>query len=358
MLNEKMYAVASEIERIAIHILPTDYQTFLFGGKVKLRDIILQILLDCSEYAYSQSADTSSLRSYRKQAKDEYNAGDAMRMRLQRMATDMNEKNAILNDYITQYHGVSMKTPAFSKDHNEKQYAVNDLEFMELISMDEINLLKVILDRKFLSPKFYNDEFKSCSNSYDSACAKMQSECALGQEKMVLNTLTMFSLEWRFNFDFLYEIVDVMQKNNVVEIPDMVDRITAFCYQPTITTALSCYKDWPFLPTITVTSRAVFLRKRFVSDIAATSHGQEYNIEQMKFLEALYLITILRAAIIYEDLPLQDWFCKRTGIDDWASVCEEYDVFQAFIPDKDWTNKKIRYAKNVYKKMTFDYTAP
>lgn len=358
MLNEKMYAVASEIERVAIHILPTEYQVFLFGGKVKLRDIILQILLDCSEYAYFQSADKSSLRSYRKQAKDEYNAGDAMRMRLQRMATDINEKNAVLNDYVTQYHGVSMKTPAFGKAQKEKQYAVNDFEFMELINMDGINLLKVILDRKFLSPKFYNDDFRSCSNSYDTTCAKLKSECFLWQEKMVLNSLSMFAFEWRFYFDFLYEIVDAMQKNNVVEIPDMSDRITAFCYQPTITTALSCYTGWPFLPTITVTSRAVVLRKRFVLDIAATSHGQEYDIEQMKFLEALYLITILRAAIIYENLPLQEWFCKRTGIEDWASVCEEYDVFQAFIPDKDWTNKKIRYAKNVYKEMTFDYTAP
>ena len=29
-------------------------------------------------------------------------------------------------------------------------------------------------------------------------------------------------------------------------------------------------------------------------------------------------------------------------------VMEEYDVFQIFVSDKSWTNKRIRYVKEIY----------
>ena len=43
MLNEKMWEAFSTIESTLIHVLPAEYQLFMFGGKIKLRDIIVQI---------------------------------------------------------------------------------------------------------------------------------------------------------------------------------------------------------------------------------------------------------------------------------------------------------------------------
>ena len=45
VLNEKMWEAFSTIESTLIHLLPAEYQMFMFGGKIKLRDIIVQIFL-------------------------------------------------------------------------------------------------------------------------------------------------------------------------------------------------------------------------------------------------------------------------------------------------------------------------
>lgn len=96
MLNEKMWNAFSSIEEELIHILPAQYQTVMFGSKIKLRDIILQIFMDCCEYAYHQQSEKTSLRQHRKQFDNDFLGGDAMKGRLQRAASDMNKKNVNL----------------------------------------------------------------------------------------------------------------------------------------------------------------------------------------------------------------------------------------------------------------------
>ena len=215
--------------------------------------------------------------------------------------------------------------------------------------------MKVILNRKFLSPKFYNDDFRVCADEYDRAVQKLLVGREENNEKMVLNTFTVFTLEWQYYIDFMYKITSAMEKNSIREIPDLWNRLTAFCYQPTINPALNHYREWAFLKEITVTSRAVLIRNKFVDDVATMEPGQEYEIIQASYLEALYLIVYFRAALIYKDKSLQEWFCKETDLEDWASVCAFYDISQEYVPDKIWSNKKIRYAKTAYKDMTFDY---
>lgn len=90
VLNEKMWEAFSTIESTLIHLLPAKYQMFMFGGKIKLRDIIVQIFFDCCEYAYHHKSEKTSLRRHRKQFDEEILGGDAMKGRLQRAAADMN----------------------------------------------------------------------------------------------------------------------------------------------------------------------------------------------------------------------------------------------------------------------------
>lgn len=359
MLNEKMWEAFSTIESTLIHVLPTEYQMFMFGGKIKLRDIIVQIFLACCEYAYHQKSKKTSLRRHRKQSDEEILGGDAMKGRLQRAAADMNAKNVTLSHYVKEHYGFDIKTPAYeqnqSVNRNKKPYIIDNAELLELLQLDEISLLKVILNRKFLSPKFYNDDFRVCADEYDRAVQKLLVGREENNEKMVLNTFTVFTLEWQYYIDFMYKITSAMEKNSIREIPDLWNRLTAFCYQPTINPALNHYREWAFLKEITVTSRAVLIRNKFVDDVATMEPGQEYEIIQASYLEALYLIVYFRAALIYKDKSLQEWFCKETDLEDWASVCAFYDISQEYVPDKIWSNKKIRYAKTAYKDMTFDY---
>lgn len=357
MLNDKMSAVRDEIESSMSLILPWQYKQFMFDGKIRPEDISIQILFDCSQRAYIHNASSASLRKYRKEGTTEAEAGDARKMKLQRTAEDLNEKNDILANYIEKQLGYPMmKHPAYEKTESGKQYDVNRLDFMELSKAADVSLLDRILNRRLWGEHYTNDIFREDAVEYDRECSTLKEDSEI-DEQAVLNSFTFATIEVQYYVDFLYELATTMQKENIREIPDMKSRITAFCYQPTIHSALQDFKSWPFLTELTVHSHAITLRRKFIKEIVLLPEGMDYDVCQMKYLEALFLIYFLQLSIVYEGKMLSDWFITSTDIGDWASVCREYNSFQAFVPNKDWTNKRIRYAKNVWKEMTFDYTS-
>ena len=53
--------------------------------------------------------------------------------------------------------------------------------------------------------------------------------------------------------------------------------------------------------------------------------------------------------------PLPQVVAEETTIEDWASVFEMYDVFRTFVPDKDWTDSKIKTVRKIYDLLSLDY---
>lgn len=356
VLNDKMKQVAYVIGKHMIMILPDKYQKMIFDT-IPMMEIVLQILVECCEDAYSFQAPKLSLWSFMKD--DQYRktgereiAAD-YRMRLQRAAALRNERMSQLSKYVLSNYGLHLPVTAYDKE--DDHYSINAFDFLEMCQMDDIELWKVVLNRKYDSQKFYNDDFRRCASGYDEQIEKLQTTAEEGEEQQVINSLSMFTIEGHFYFDFLYKIVSHMEENHVKGIPDMEGRITAFCYQPTIKTVLTEFCNWPFLPELTTYSRAVRIRCQFAKDIGVLPNCDEYEFRQALYLEALYLITLFQAATLYEGMPLREWFRERTGIEDWASVLHEYNVFSVHVAGKEWSNKKIRYAKNVYKAMTYTY---
>ena len=357
-MNDKMWGVFNAIETSVIHNLPVGYQLTVFSGKIKLRDIIIQAMLDCCEYAYGQTADKKSLRAHRKKDdNNDYEAGDAAKGQLQRTATELNDKNQVLSKYIRDNYEIEIKTPAFEKDflskRNRQPYSINDEELKELKIYKDIKMFDVLLKKQFLSKDFLNSQFRACSEEYDRVVSNVIKE--INEESdVILNTLLLYTIEWQYYFDFAYELAVSMEKHGFREIPDMYDRLTAFLYQPTITTALK-YFNYNCPATVTVMSRAVKIRRLFTDEIVTMHPGPDYELIQAQFLEAIYLINILPISIEYEGKVLRDWFVENTDIEDWTSVCSEYKIGDVFIAEKNWTNKRIRYIKNIYKEMFFDY---
>lgn len=355
MLTERMSSIYGFIKKSLLRILPEEYRRLVFS-RASVDDIVLRMLFECCEYAFLTKADKGSLWSHMKRQDpsfDETDTGIALRMKLQRAAAYMNRLGEKLSEHVKQEFDMEIASVHFPKE--DGHYSLSSYDFLTLGHVDDIQLVKVVLDRKFLSEKFYNDNFRACSNDYDNACSKLESTRKENDEMEVISSMCMFSLESQFYFDFLYEVTSCMEENHIRELPDIKDRFTAFCYEPTIRPYLSYHPAWRFLPRITVVSRAIHIRRLFVSDIVLKS-GTDYEYSRSIFLELLYLIEYFRLALIYEDCRLNDWIDENTFEEDWASVFREYDVFRACVPNKYWSNKKIRYAKQIYKEMTFDYS--
>lgn len=116
MLNSKIYEIYMAIEKALMQELPLEYIKLLFDKKINVNDVIMQILFDCCEYAYLKSAEKNSLREYRKRQTNEYEAGDARRMKFQRIAENLNKKNDELYNYVQrEYENYPMSRIVFQK---------------------------------------------------------------------------------------------------------------------------------------------------------------------------------------------------------------------------------------------------
>ncbi|MFR7396043.1 MAG: hypothetical protein ACLUTA_12900 [Blautia wexlerae] len=75
---------------------------FMFGGKIKLRDIIVQIFLIVMSM-HIIKIEKDILKAHRKQSDRGDLGGDAMKGRLQRAAADMNAKNVTPSHYVKEH---------------------------------------------------------------------------------------------------------------------------------------------------------------------------------------------------------------------------------------------------------------
>ena len=167
----------------------------------------------------------------------------------------------------------------------------------------------------------------------------------------------MFALEWKYSFNFLYELANEMVMSNVSEIPDMKRRIVAFCGNLTINSLLIQIDPRLVGGTIHMNSRMLVSRRKYIHDIV-TMPKNEFETELTRFVESLVVVATMLTYMNYRKKPIRECFVQNSTPNYWTNVFREYDVFQAFLPIKDWTDRKIRYVKEMYSKICFDYKNP
>lgn len=97
-----MYAVAIAIEETIIEKFPVDYQLFVFGGNIKLNDIISQILVECCKYAFDNTIEKRSLKQHLTELELSEKYEEAERMKQQRTIGYIQERRQFLYEYLKQ----------------------------------------------------------------------------------------------------------------------------------------------------------------------------------------------------------------------------------------------------------------
>ena len=339
MLNDKMNKVFEVTKHVIMNIFPDRYIRFLFDDKISLDDLVMHILFECCKNAYDLTAKKSSLRAHMDSPEM-----DDKRMMLQRTVQK-------INDYRMQEYRVHKKRTGIELDGllpprmNDIQrkiegYQLNDLQYWEINNVHDMRLVSAIADEKIISKNFSKQTFVDCANEYDDIVRELREKAEEGPESMVFSSLAVFTLAWKYSFDFYYNIATEMEKMGIKNIEDMGKKCWLFCGMVGL---ISCL---PFQYTggiIYTDSRMVIIREKYVSifmDLA--------EIDEVRYREALVTASVMQSCMTYRGIGIKEWFVENTTIEDWASVMEAYNVFQVFVPDKDWTNKRIKYVKEIY----------
>lgn len=359
MLNENMYAIAVAIEEVIVKNFPIEYQMYVFNGKLTLRDIIGQVLVECCKYAHDSTAEKHSL-NYHLKSTDLLLDKDSERMMLQRMMSYIQERRMIEHNMHLS-RGISVEGLISPDMTNIKDrlagYQLNDFQYWEINNVHNMRLVKAIVERRLPKKNFNTDLFKEYSEEYDCVFQQYTEDWKNGDNE-IFDFLTLFTLEWKYSFNFYYELATEMLKSNVSEIPNIKRRLVVFSGTPSIDSLLLQFGPRFIGGTLHTDSRMLVSRRKYIHEIVTLSEDA-FEEELTRFNESIVLVSAILLNMTYKKIPIRDWFVRNSLPEDWLSVFRDYDVFQAFISKKDWSNKKkIRYVKEIYNAMSYDYKNP
>lgn len=334
-----MQKVFETIKQVIVNNFPEGYVRFLFEDKISLNDLALHILFECCKFAYDLTAEKSSLRSHMDSPEL-----DDERMRLQRTVQK-------INDYRMQEYNVYKEQldielddllPPEMGDIQRKiaGYPFNDFQYWEINNVHDMRLVFAIADGKIISKNFSKQTFIDYANEYDDVIWKWKKKAGDSPENMVFASMVVFTLAWKYSFDFYYNIAAEMEKMGLKYIEDVERKCSLFCGKVGL---ISCLPYQYTGGIVHTDSRMVIIREKYVTAFANFS-----GMDEIRYREALVTASVMRSRMTYRGVNITEWFVKNTNVEDWASVMETYNVFQIFVTDKNWTSKRIRYVKEIY----------
>ena len=334
-----MQKVFKTIKQVITSTLPDQYIYFLLEDRIDLDDLVMQILFECCKFAYDSTAKKSSLRAH--MASPEL---DDERMLHQRTVKKINAYR--MQEYLTRKEQIGIELdgllPPNMKDIKEKieGYQFNDFQYWEINNVHDMRLVSAIADNRILSKNFTKQIFIEYANEYDDVIRTMKEKSEEGPEGMVFGSLALFTLAWKYAFDFYYNVAVEMDRTGQKHIEDVERKCSLFCGPIGLVSVLPPQYTGG---TIHTDSRMILIREKFASSFLNLSETDED-----RYREALVTVSLMLMRMIYRGTNIRKWFVENTTVEDWALVMEEYNVFQIFVSNKNWTNKRIRYVKEIY----------
>ena len=352
MLTLKMKVVDNTLRAIMHSCFHPERLQYIYDGKLTEDDIIIQVLVECCKYAHDTVSEKQSLRAQMDSHAEDM---DVQRMQTQRS----NEK--ILQYRKAQYEHLKSDGMVYDEllppDMNTaaqklEGYQYNQFQFWEIKNVHSMKLVRHIVNRSIIGKNFSSYRIEDDAKQYLEIILELEK-----QETLLFSSMALFTLEWKYSFEFMYTIVSRMEETGRAKILDLRRKVALLC--GTITTSTELPLDdgaaW-YVPTFE--SRMLIQRRKLIDDFLTEPSIDEPNGQLHRFREGLIVMALLVSKSTYEGIPLREWFVKNTDEDDWTSVFDEYNVFQVVNKGKTWTRNRVRYLKSLYAESTIKYHFP
>ena len=351
MLSKRMEEIKATIKNVIRAVYPPSYLEYTVSGKITLDDIALQVLMESCKYAFDYTSEKHSLR---------YFIGtngldtDIDRMMLQRTLQKINRFRKAEYELSERQTGLEIEglLPRRMENIDEKLsgYELNEFQFWEINDVHDLKLVDDIICGRIFKKNCSKDTFKAVAEEYDETVSSMLPNVG-GSDKIALfSSLAIFTWEWKYAFDFYYKIATEMETSKVKLIPDLAKRCSLFCGKVRVTSQLAFSHPHLAGGTILTDSRMMLLRDMFVPEFVNASK-EEFEEVTAQYIEAIVLVSNMLKYMTYEDINIREWFKKNSTLEDWTDVMKEYNVAQCFVENKKWTNKRIRYVKEIYESI-------
>ena len=350
MLSSKMKKIADDIGNVILSSYNKDYLSTLFASGIHIEDVIFQVLVLCCRYAYLISSEKHPLSFYIERDGLEI---DLARQENHRVLDYVNEKFDESEKRTKELFGDAFQRPNIVLEKQPGRfpyYELSAFQYWEIRNIHDMKLVKAIIENRIpFSKKISNGRFIDLAGEYESKVEEQIKAFGKNAEETVFSSLQFFTLQTKYSFDFFYEIAKIMEESRVKEFPDMHNRI--MCVAGT-------YKCMSILPELCPNAAAdidrviqypmIIQRRRALDSIVRDSAGGQVNQFLGAIIEANVLANAVRSHMHIGGVRLPQLIVSETNIEDWASVFAIYNVFQTHIPQKEWTNTRIKNVRKLY----------
>ena len=359
LMNKKMMGVAACIVDTLPEIFPERLLDFAFSGFITIDDFVLYVMFECMKHAYDEKGEKHSIRHFLQKygmteddVRMKYSRLQNYVMKYRQIEYDRRVKDVDPDDERALKHLAELLPPDMSTVEGKLEgHKLSEMNFYEITTISDLEFCKAFTEKRLMNTKSVdNNTFVEYCQHFDNVIINLHGRYARSDEETVFSTIAAFTLEWKYAYDFIYHVADAMCRHGVKEIPDEKHRLVALCADVSSQSMLGY--------TFSCHSRLATVRKEFIDLIIEEPVGSErYAMEEQRLLEVLGLISQVAENFTIDGIRIKDWFVQNTDMEDWASLCMEYDYF-AYVTgfDKDWEknrNKKIRYMREAFSLITY-----
>lgn len=345
--NAKIQLAAVVIYMSILTNFPRNYIEKVFGGMLKINDIVDMVLLDLIKQLYNKLADKHSLRYFLKEhnldtedTKMLYSRNHSFVMKHRKIEYDNKAKEVGI------VKGMESLIPPDMTNMNNKLsgYQLTEMNFYELMIITNNDFTKSISEKRLIdSKKISNGKFKEILSEYDSIIDELSKTWEDNTHNTIFNSIAAFTLEWKFPIHFLYQLAKRMEEKNITEFDNEQQLLCVLCSEIAYRSVLG--------KSFFTHSRMIHLREKYIDLIIDEYANSDYLMEQIRdFEEGLYIVSRLceDPEIKVMEYTLIEWFEENTDEDDWASFFRDYNIFSIIKSEKEWTNKRIRCFRRLY----------
>ena len=353
-MNNKMKYIADEIGKFVYKNINNDYLESLFLCGFCIEDLIMQILFIECRALYLQKSEKHPLTFYiEEEIKSKHLDKDlnfeALRKQRERIIAYSEEKFMKFN----KIQNSKMNRPDFDSkkilNNRFPSYDFSEFQYWEICNIHDMDLVKSIVDQKIIKKDFSNDRFQKVSNQYNNYFCNLVDECNSGNN-IVINSIKYYTLESKYNFDFIYKLVSISLKESKQISNNCINNIKALACPITNSCILPNYTKLP--------NNNYFIEYPLIlqRDRILNYFNDNFNNEPLeRFIGAYFEANAIINLVIENDISIKEWMFKNIDLKDMKSFFEIFNAFRLFVPNKQWDKNEIKLAKKIYSEISFDY---
>lgn len=219
---------------------------------------------------------------------------------------------------------------------------LNEMSFYELLNLSQVEILKKITAGQISdSKKISNSRFRELMEKYESELDNLYKEMK-SDALILLNTHKFFNLEWIYNIDLIYDIAVEAEKRGVKKFD--IKRLVG------IAGNINIQGDASFPNNLNTQSRMVMSRKKLIPLIF-----EDDMVIRNKLVEAYRMNYFL---YYFNESKLHEVLHKMASEKEMAEFVKKYYWIWDTRSKKEWTNKRIKIARQLFSEFVIHVEKP